>query len=62
MISQLHPHKYEVWYSSILDDVILSGSDDSSFVAHDLRSPSTRVFSQSKQHSAGVTFIDQHPF
>ena len=58
----LRPHKYEVWYSSIVDNLLLTGSDDCSFMAHDLRSLGSKVFSQSKQHTAGVTFIDKHPY
>lgn len=57
--SQVHcvpAHKYEIWYTCIVDDTVYSASDDCSFKGFDLRSAASTV-NNAKHHTAGVTFI-----
>jgi WD40 repeat protein len=51
----LDAHKYEVWSTQIHDGIFYSGADDNCFKAFDLSG--NLVFSQSKGHTAGVTYI-----
>ena len=57
--SQMHfipAHKYEIWYTCIVGDIVYSASDDCSFRGFDLRSAEPTL-NNTKHHTAGVTFI-----
>jgi len=62
VLQEYDAHSFEIWYTSLSardSNLIYTASDDSAFKCFDKRVPSMHVFANTKQHTAGVTFVKQ---